>query len=64
MQTHESNTIVLAKKQTMYAASGTGQTSRVDAQNPVAIRQGPIPLNFDLNGAVLASDAFFLYGLW
>ena len=38
-------------------ASGTGQTSRVDALNQ-AIHKSK-SFGFDLNGAVMASDAFF-----
>jgi phosphoribosylaminoimidazolecarboxamide formyltransferase/IMP cyclohydrolase len=38
-------------------ASGTGQTSRVDALKQ-AIQKAKL-FNFDLNGAVMASDAFF-----
>ena len=38
-------------------ASGTGQTSRVDALNQAIHKAGSF--NFDLNGAVMASDAFF-----
>lgn len=52
----KSNTIVLAKGKQL-CASGTGQTSRVDA-----LRQAIDKANafkFDLNGAVMASDAFF-----
>ncbi|MEN9335864.1 MAG: Bifunctional purine biosynthesis protein PurH [Bacteroidota bacterium] len=52
----KSNTIVLAKNGQLIA-SGTGQTSRVDA-----LRQAIEKANsfgFDLNGAVMASDAFF-----
>jgi phosphoribosylaminoimidazolecarboxamide formyltransferase/IMP cyclohydrolase len=52
----KSNTIVLAKNGQL-CASGTGQTSRVDA-----LRQAIDKANsfaFDLNGAVMASDAFF-----
>lgn len=52
----KSNTIVLAKDKQL-CASGTGQTSRVDALNQ-AIHKAQ-SFNFDLNGAVLASDAFF-----
>ncbi|MGJ8658469.1 bifunctional phosphoribosylaminoimidazolecarboxamide formyltransferase/IMP cyclohydrolase [Cellulophaga fucicola] len=52
----KSNTIVLAKGKQL-CASGTGQTSRVDALNQ-AIHKAK-SFNFDLNGAVLASDAFF-----
>ena len=52
----KSNTIVLAKNKQL-CASGTGQTSRVDALNQ-AIHKAQ-SFDFDLNGAVLASDAFF-----
>lgn len=52
----KSNTIVLAKNQTLIA-SGTGQTSRVDALNQ-AIEKAKT-FGFDLHGAVMASDAFF-----
>ncbi|MEM9363986.1 MAG: bifunctional phosphoribosylaminoimidazolecarboxamide formyltransferase/IMP cyclohydrolase [Bacteroidota bacterium] len=52
----KSNTIVLAKNKQL-CASGTGQTSRVDALNQ-AINKAK-SFNFDLNGAVMASDAFF-----
>jgi len=52
----KSNTIVLAKNKQL-CASGTGQTSRVDALNQ-AIHKA-LSFNFDLNGAVMASDAFF-----
>lgn len=52
----KSNTIVLAKNKTLLA-SGTGQTSRVDALQQ-AIHKAKT-FNFDLNGAVMASDAFF-----
>jgi len=52
----KSNTIVLAKNKQLFA-SGTGQTSRVDALNQ-AINKAK-SFNFDLNGAVMASDAFF-----
>jgi phosphoribosylaminoimidazolecarboxamide formyltransferase/IMP cyclohydrolase len=52
----KSNTIVLAKNGQLLA-SGTGQTSRVDALRQ-AIHKAK-SFNFDLNGAVLASDAFF-----
>lgn len=52
----KSNTIVLVKgKQLM--ASGTGQTSRVDALRQ-AIEKAE-SFDFDLKGAVMASDAFF-----
>ena len=52
----KSNTIVLAKNKTLLA-SGTGQTSRVDALNQ-AIHKAKA-FGFDLNGGVMASDAFF-----
>lgn len=52
----KSNTIVLAKNGQLLA-SGTGQTSRVDAlKQAIAKAQN---FGFDLNGAVMASDAFF-----
>lgn len=52
----KSNTIVLAKNNQLLA-SGTGQTSRVDAlQQAIAKAQH---FKFDLKGAVMASDAFF-----
>ena len=52
----KSNTIVLAKNKQL-CASGTGQTSRVDALNQ-AIHKAK-SFNFDLKGSVMASDAFF-----
>ncbi|WP_421824162.1 bifunctional phosphoribosylaminoimidazolecarboxamide formyltransferase/IMP cyclohydrolase [Flagellimonas oceanensis] len=52
----KSNTIVLAKSKQL-CASGTGQTSRVDALNQ-AIHKAK-SFDFDLDGAVMASDAFF-----
>ncbi|MEN8666565.1 MAG: bifunctional phosphoribosylaminoimidazolecarboxamide formyltransferase/IMP cyclohydrolase [Flavobacteriaceae bacterium] len=52
----KSNTIVLAKNKQL-CASGTGQTSRVDALNQ-AIHKAE-SFNFDLSGAVMSSDAFF-----
>ncbi len=52
----KSNTIVLAKNKQL-CASGTGQTSRVDALNQ-AIHKAK-SFNFELDGAVMASDAFF-----
>jgi phosphoribosylaminoimidazolecarboxamide formyltransferase/IMP cyclohydrolase len=52
----KSNTIVLVKNKQL-CASGTGQTSRVDALNQ-AIHKAQ-SFNFDLDGAVMASDAFF-----
>jgi phosphoribosylaminoimidazolecarboxamide formyltransferase/IMP cyclohydrolase len=52
----KSNTIVLAKNGQLLA-SGTGQTSRVDALKQ-AIHKAK-SFNFNLVGAVMASDAFF-----
>ena len=52
----KSNTIVFTKNNQLLA-SGTGQTSRVDALNQ-AIEKAH-NFGFDLNGAVMASDAFF-----
>jgi len=52
----KSNTIVLAKGKQL-CASGTGQTSRVDALRQ-AIEKAQ-SFNFNLEGAVMASDAFF-----
>lgn len=52
----KSNAIVLAKNKQLIA-SGTGQTSRVDALNQAIEKAGTF--QFDLNGAVMASDAFF-----
>ncbi len=52
----KSNTIVLAKNNQLLA-SGTGQTSRVDALNQAIEKAGRF--GFDLEGAVMASDAFF-----
>ena len=52
----KSNTIVLVKDKQL-CASGTGQTSRVDALNQ-AIHKAT-SFNFDLKGSVMASDAFF-----
>ncbi len=52
----KSNTIVFAKNNTLIA-SGTGQTSRVDALKQ-AIEKAHT-FGFDLQGAVMASDAFF-----
>ncbi len=52
----KSNAIVLAKGNQLLA-SGVGQTSRVDAlKQAIAKAQS---FGFDLNGAVMASDAFF-----
>ncbi|MGB8376209.1 MAG: bifunctional phosphoribosylaminoimidazolecarboxamide formyltransferase/IMP cyclohydrolase [Salegentibacter sp.] len=52
----KSNTIVLAKNKQL-CASGTGQTSRVDALKQSI--EKALSFNFDLKGAVMASDAFF-----
>src|SRR5690554_629823 len=52
----KSNAIVLVKEQQLLA-SGTGQTSRVDALEQAIAKAKHF--NFDLNGAVMASDAFF-----
>jgi len=52
----KSNTIVFAKNKTLIA-SGTGQTSRVDALKQAVEKAHTF--GFDLNGAVMASDAFF-----
>lgn len=52
----KSNTIILAKGRQLFA-SGTGQTSRVDALRQ-AIEKAK-SFDFDLQGAVMASDAFF-----
>ena len=52
----KSNAIVLAKNKQLLA-SGVGQTSRVDAlKHAIEKAQG---FGFDLNGSVMASDAFF-----
>ncbi|MFZ5554117.1 MAG: bifunctional phosphoribosylaminoimidazolecarboxamide formyltransferase/IMP cyclohydrolase [Bacteroidota bacterium] len=52
----KSNTIVLAKNNQLLA-SGTGQTSRVDALKQAIAKA--TSFGFDLKGAVMASDAFF-----
>jgi phosphoribosylaminoimidazolecarboxamide formyltransferase / IMP cyclohydrolase len=52
----KSNAIVIAKNKQLYA-SGIGQTSRVDALKQ-AIEKAH-SFGFDLNGSVLASDAYF-----
>ena len=52
----KSNTIVLAKNRQLLA-SGTGQTSRVDALNQAITKAKSF--KFDLEGSVMASDAFF-----
>ena len=52
----KSNTIVLAKDKQLLA-SGTGQTSRVDALEQAIDKAKKF--KFDLTGAAMASDAFF-----
>jgi len=52
----KSNCIVLAKGKQLLA-SGTGQTSRVDALKQAIVKA--TENGFDLKGAVMASDAFF-----
>ena len=52
----KSNAIVLAKNKQL-CASGVGQTSRVDALKQAITKAHAF--NFDLQGAVMASDAFF-----
>lgn len=52
----KSNTIVFAKNRQLLA-SGTGQTSRVDALKQAVEKARNF--GFDLSGAVMASDAFF-----
>lgn len=52
----KSNAIVLAKNKQLIG-SGTGQTSRVDALKQAI--QKARDFNFDLEGSVMASDAFF-----
>jgi phosphoribosylaminoimidazolecarboxamide formyltransferase/IMP cyclohydrolase len=52
----KSNTIVLAKEKQLLA-SGTGQTSRVDALEQAIAKAKHF--KFDLTNAVMASDAFF-----
>jgi phosphoribosylaminoimidazolecarboxamide formyltransferase/IMP cyclohydrolase len=52
----KSNTIVLAKNNQLLA-SGVGQTSRVDALHQAIVKANNF--GFDLNGSVMASDAFF-----
>jgi phosphoribosylaminoimidazolecarboxamide formyltransferase/IMP cyclohydrolase len=54
----KSNAIVLAKNKQL-CASGVGQTSRVDALEQAIEKAGSF--SFDMNGAVMASDAFFLH---
>lgn len=52
----KSNAIVLAKNRQL-CASGVGQTSRVDSLRQAIAKAKSF--GFDLNGAVMASDAFF-----
>lgn len=52
----KSNAIVLAKDSSLIA-SGIGQTSRVDALKQAIVKAGAF--GFSLDGAVMASDAFF-----
>jgi phosphoribosylaminoimidazolecarboxamide formyltransferase/IMP cyclohydrolase len=52
----KSNTIVFVKNNTLIA-SGVGQTSRVDALKQAIVKADAF--NFSLQGAVMASDAFF-----
>lgn len=52
----KSNAIVLVKNRQLLA-SGTGQTSRVDALKQAIAKA--YAFGFDLDGAVMASDAFF-----
>ena len=52
----KSNTVVFAKDGQLLA-SGTGQTSRVDALNQAVEKAKRF--GFDLNGSSMASDAFF-----
>ncbi|MCT4699807.1 bifunctional phosphoribosylaminoimidazolecarboxamide formyltransferase/IMP cyclohydrolase [Tenacibaculum haliotis] len=52
----KSNTIILVKNKQLLAG-GTGQTSRVDALTQAIAKA--TSFNFDLKGAVMASDAFF-----
>lgn len=52
----KSNTIILAKNKQLIAG-GTGQTSRVDALRQAISKAKAF--KFDLQGAVMASDAFF-----
>ena len=52
----KSNTVVLAKDARLIA-SGMGQTSRVDALQQAIVKAKTF--NFELEGSVMASDAFF-----
>lgn len=55
----KSNTIVLARNKQLLA-SGTGQTSRIDALRQAITKAKSF--DFDLKDAVMASDAFFPFG--
>jgi phosphoribosylaminoimidazolecarboxamide formyltransferase/IMP cyclohydrolase len=52
----KSNAIVIAKNKQL-CASGIGQTSRVDALKQAIEKANTF--GFDINGAVMASDAYF-----
>jgi phosphoribosylaminoimidazolecarboxamide formyltransferase/IMP cyclohydrolase len=52
----KSNVIVLAKDNQLLSM-GCGQTSRIDALKQAVVKANKY--GFDLNGAVMASDAFF-----
>ena len=52
----KSNAIVIARNRQLMA-SGIGQTSRVDALKQAIEKAGTF--GFDINGSVMASDAFF-----
>jgi len=52
----KSNTIVITKNNQLLA-SGVGQTSRIDALKQALVKASEF--GFDVNGAVMASDAFF-----
>jgi len=52
----KSNAIVLVKNKQLIS-SGVGQTSRVDALKQAIVKAEHF--GFDLNGAVMSSDAFF-----
>ncbi|MCS5663732.1 MAG: bifunctional phosphoribosylaminoimidazolecarboxamide formyltransferase/IMP cyclohydrolase [Flavobacteriales bacterium] len=52
----KSNTIIFAKNKQLLSG-GVGQTSRVDALKQAIVKAKAF--GFDLNGAVMASDAFF-----
>lgn len=52
----KSNAIILVKDKQL-CASGTGQTSRIDALSQAILKANTF--KFDLEGAVMASDAFF-----